>query len=89
MSKLFLATGGVSINSGMTFPGMNDIQVKRAMIKSASHVYLLADSSKIGKTQFVSLGGLELVHTFITDNGITDEDRAQIESLGVNVVVAE
>ncbi len=89
VEKLFLATGAVSIKSGMTFPGLNDIQVKRAMIKSASHVYLLADSSKIGKTQFMSLGGIELIHTFITDAGITDEDRQQIENLGVDVVIAE
>jgi DeoR/GlpR family transcriptional regulator of sugar metabolism len=86
--KLFLATAGVSFDAGLTYPAIGDIYVKRAMIKAASHVYLLADSTKIGKTSFSSLGGVELVHTLITDDGISEPDRAAFESRGIEVVVA-
>jgi DeoR/GlpR family transcriptional regulator of sugar metabolism len=51
-------------------------------------VYLLADSTKIGRMSFSSLGKVELVHTLITDDGITDEDRKGFESRGINVIVA-
>ena len=54
--KLFLATAAVSFEAGLTFPAMADLYVKRAMIKAASKVYLVADSSKIGRTSFSSLG---------------------------------
>ena len=86
--KLFLATAGVSFDVGLTYPAIGDIYVKRAMVKAASHVYLLADSTKIGRVSFSALGGVELVHTLITDDGITDEDRRQFEKRGVEVIVA-
>ena len=59
------------------------------MVKAASHVYLLADSTKIGRVSFSSLGGVELVHTLITDSGISAEDRKAFERRGVEVLVAE
>jgi DeoR/GlpR family transcriptional regulator of sugar metabolism len=86
--KLFLATAGISFDAGLTYPAIGDIYVKRAMIKAASNVYLLADSTKIGRTSFSSLGGVELVHTLITDDGISDEDRADFEARGIDVVIA-
>ncbi|MFM2371456.1 MAG: hypothetical protein RIS85_1178 [Pseudomonadota bacterium] len=86
--KLFLATAAVSFDAGLTYPAIGDIAVKRAMIESAAQVYLVADSSKIGKTSFSSLGAIDQVHTLITDDGISDEDRRAFEDLGITVIVA-
>ena len=86
--KLFLATAGISFDAGLTYPAIGDIYVKRAMVKAASHIYLLADSTKIGRVSFSALGGVEIVHTLITDSGIRDEDRAEFERRGVDVIVA-
>lgn len=86
--KLFLATAAVSFEAGLTYPSMADLYVKRAMIKAASQVYLVADSTKIGRTSFSSLGSIDLIHGFITDDGITDTDRASFEARGIKVIVA-
>ncbi|MBJ3784739.1 DeoR/GlpR family DNA-binding transcription regulator [Devosia sediminis] len=86
--KLFLATAAVSFEAGLTFPAMADLYVKRAMIKAASKVYLVADSSKIGRTSFSSLGPIDLIGGFITDEGISDSDRAEFERRGIEVIVA-
>lgn len=86
--KLFLATAGISFEAGLTYPAIGDIYVKRAMIKAASKVYLLADSTKIGRTSFSSLGPVDLVHTLITDDGISDPDRGAFEARGIKVVIA-
>lgn len=86
--KLFLATAGISFEAGLTYPALGDIYVKRAMIKAASKVYLLADSTKIGRTSFSSLGKIDLIHTLITDSGIKDEDRKRFEEAGIEVLVA-
>jgi DeoR/GlpR family transcriptional regulator of sugar metabolism len=88
VNKLFLATAGISWEAGLTYPGLSDLPVKKAMIDSASEVYLLADSTKIGTAAFASLGGLDLIHYFITDDGITGEDRSTFETKGVNVIIA-
>jgi DeoR/GlpR family transcriptional regulator of sugar metabolism len=87
--KLFLATAGISFEAGLTYPAISDIYVKRSMVKAASHIYLLADSTKIGRVSFSALGGVEIVHTLITDSGIRDDDRAQFERRGVSVIVAD
>ncbi|HVJ00020.1 MAG TPA: DeoR/GlpR family DNA-binding transcription regulator [Sphingomonas sp.] len=86
--KLFLATAAISFEAGLTYPALADLTVKRAMIAHASRVYLVADSSKIGQTSFTSLGGIELIHAFITDDGIRDEDRRAFEAAGVEVIIA-
>jgi DeoR/GlpR family transcriptional regulator of sugar metabolism len=86
--KTFLAVGGVSLEAGLTYPGFADLIVKKAMIDSASEVYLLADSTKFGKVSFASLGPVELVKTIITDDGIRAEDRAALEARGVRVIIA-
>ncbi|WP_319483195.1 DeoR/GlpR family DNA-binding transcription regulator [uncultured Cohaesibacter sp.] len=87
--KLFLAVGGVSFDAGLTYPGFNDLHVKSAMVKSAAHVYLLADSTKLGQVSFASLGGVELVNTIIIDAGISKADKKRFEELGIEVIIAD
>jgi len=89
VDKLFLATAGVSLKSGLTYPGISDICVKRAMIESANVTYLLADSSKIGKNAFASLGALSLINYLITDSGICKEDIEWLKSYEVEFILAE
>ena len=88
VDKLFLAAGGISFAAGLTYPGFNDIHVKRAMIASARQVYLVADSTKLGTSALAVLGGLDLIHTFITDDGIGADERAEFERRSIEVVVA-
>ena len=45
--KLFLATAGIDLKWGLTYPSLSDIAVKKAMIESAERIFLVADSSKI------------------------------------------
>jgi DeoR/GlpR family transcriptional regulator of sugar metabolism len=85
---LFLATAAVDLRTGLTYPALSDIPVKRAMIEAAERVVLVADSSKIGRRSFTALGGIELVDVLVTDAGIAAADRSAIEQAGVEVMVA-
>jgi DeoR/GlpR family transcriptional regulator of sugar metabolism len=87
-SKLFLATAGVSVEAGLTYPSFADLPIKQAMIKAAREVYLVADSTKVNRNSFTRLGGLELIHAFITDDDLTDVDAKAIERLGIKVITA-
>ncbi len=88
VGKCFLAAGGISLDAGLTYPGFNDLYVKKAMIEAASDVYLVADSTKIGKASFASLGPIELVKYFVTDEGMSDADKKAFEARGVTVIIA-
>ncbi len=86
--KLFLATAGITLKSGLTYPSISDIVVKRAMIESAEVVYLVADSSKIGKNAFASLGSLSLINYLITDSKITAKDRAMMKEHEIDLLIS-
>ena len=86
--SLFLATAGVSLDTGLTYPSFADLQLKEAMIKAANHTYLVADSTKINRSSFTRLGALEVIQTFITDDGISDADAQAFEARGIRVLVA-
>jgi DeoR/GlpR family transcriptional regulator of sugar metabolism len=88
VGKLFLATAGVSLESGLTYPSFADLQLKQAMIRAASHVYLVADSTKINRTSFTRLGTLDVINSFITDAEIRDEDVREFERRGIEVIIA-
>ncbi|WP_244530186.1 DeoR/GlpR family DNA-binding transcription regulator [Rhizobium sp. NFR07] len=87
--KLFLATAGVALDAGLTYPSFADLQLKEAMIKAAAHVYLVADSTKINRSSFTRLGSLDVINSFITDEGISDRDAREFEKRGIEVLIAK
>lgn len=86
--KLFLATSGISFQAGLTYPSMSDLYVKRAMHEVSNNTFLLADSSKIGKTSLLSLGPISMVGTLITDKGISGDAKKRFEDIGIDVLIA-
>lgn len=88
VQKLFLATAGLSLKAGLTYPSISDIVVKKAMIDAAETTYLVADSTKIGKSSFASLGALSLVDYVITDSDINERDKELFEENDIEILLA-
>jgi DeoR/GlpR family transcriptional regulator of sugar metabolism len=88
VDKLFLATAGITLKSGLTYPSISDICVKRAMIESANVVYLVADSTKIGKSSFASLGALSLIDYLITDSKIGQDEIDMLQKNDIKMIIA-
>lgn len=86
VDKLFLATAGISSDMQLTYPSLSDLAVKSAMIRAASQVYLLADSSKLGNSSFASLGRISLIDALITDSKISAEALAHLKEMKVSVL---
>lgn len=86
--KLFLATAGISLKAGLTYPSISDLCVKRAMIDISDEVYLVADSTKIGLKSFASLGALAIIDHLITDTKITSENIKMLEEHEVDYILA-
>ncbi len=87
VDKLFLATAGISLKSGLTYPSLSDIAVKKAMIEAADKVYLVADSTKVGKSSLASLGALSLIHYLITDSEITEKDKEIFKEHEIDFII--
>ncbi|HEY6977578.1 MAG TPA: DeoR/GlpR family DNA-binding transcription regulator [Chitinophagaceae bacterium] len=88
VQKLFLATAGISLKAGLTYPSISDLVVKKAMIEAAEVRYLVADSTKIGKAAFASLGALSLIDYIITDSGIEEKHKQVFHDNEIELIIA-
>jgi DeoR/GlpR family transcriptional regulator of sugar metabolism len=88
VQKLFLATAGISLKSGLTYPSISDLIVKKAMIDAAEITYLVADSTKIGKSALASLGAMGLVDYLITDDKINPKHKKLFKENEIQLIIA-
>jgi DeoR family fructose operon transcriptional repressor len=84
----FIGTNGISVRHGLSTPDGEEAAVKRAMVRAANYVVVAADSSKVGREDFVSFAPISSVDTLITDTEIDDADRALFIEQGVEIVCA-
>jgi len=64
------------------------VETERAMMQAADEVIIVADSSKFGHRSLMHLCPLDEVDCIVTDEGLSDEWRAKITSLGVRLIEA-
>jgi DeoR/GlpR family transcriptional regulator of sugar metabolism len=89
VQKLFLATSGISLKAGLTYPSISDLVVKKAMIDAAEQTFLVADSTKFGKSSFASLGALSLIDYIITDAKLDLKYKKVFEENDIELILAE
>lgn len=87
VQKAFLGTQAFDLEHGFTDTTMEIAQIKRAMLRAARRTILLTDSGKLGHRGFIKVAPLTAVQTVITDTGLPAEIRAEVERLGVEVVL--
>jgi DeoR/GlpR family transcriptional regulator of sugar metabolism len=84
--KYFLSVAGFTIQHGATDPDMREVEVKQAMLRAASQVILVADSSKYGVTRLGKIAPMKAIHKLVTDDSISEEVIAEIETAEVAVI---
>jgi DeoR/GlpR family transcriptional regulator of sugar metabolism len=85
---VFLASGGFSIEHGVTTSNMLEIDVKRVMVQQSARVALMADSSKLGKVLPLTVMPISALDVLITDDGLSESDAQAFRELGVEVLKA-
>lgn len=88
VDKLFLSTQAFDAEHGLTDDSFDVARVKSAMIRSARHVILLADSSKWGNSAFAKIAPLGEIDVLITDAGLSQESQKIIQRFGVEIMQA-
>ena len=83
----FQGAHGISMDGSLYAPDMSIARVNQKMRTRADRKYLLADSSKIGKTALVRHGSLTDFDAFYTDDGIDSAQKKELEQLGVPIIV--
>ena len=86
VDRFFLSAAGFDIERGVTDPDIREVEVKRAMIRAAREVVLVADSSKWGEVALARIEALGAIHKIVTDCGLPNDAARAIERLGVEVL---
>jgi DeoR family fructose operon transcriptional repressor len=84
----FVGTNGLTVEDGLTTPDIAEAMVKRALVAAARRTVLLADHSKVGRTDLALVAPLSAVDTLVTDTGLAGELVDEIEAAGPRVVRA-
>jgi DeoR/GlpR family transcriptional regulator of sugar metabolism len=87
VQKLFLGTQAFDQEHGLTDTTPEIAQSKRAMIRAARQVILLADASKWGQSGFIKVAPLQAAQVFIVDEAFNAEAREAVERLGIELRV--
>lgn len=87
-SKAILGIDAVSAPFGITTLELQTAALKKCMIENSDTLIIVADSSKINKVSLVPVAPLATVDILVTDDGIDPGARAEIESMGVQVITA-
>jgi DeoR/GlpR family transcriptional regulator of sugar metabolism len=88
--RVFLGADGLDARFGICEASPVQTRLKELMMDRADHVYVLADSSKLGTAPFDAWAPIERPWTLITDSDATEEQLAPFRVLEpVTVLVAD
>lgn len=85
----FLGVGGISDKFGITDFDMDEVQIKRQMIKSSREVIVLADHSKFGRVAPIKIADIKLIDKIVTDDGLKEKDKNNIERFDTEIIIAK
>ncbi len=84
--RCFIAADAVSLEQGCMCCSMDEIMIKKTMLKSSREVILLADHSKFERLEFVRFCELDKLKAVITGKEVDPEILQGIRDLGVEVI---
>lgn len=85
----FQGADGIGVDGTLYTEDMRIVKVDQKIRKRAAKNYILADSSKIGKTALATNGIINEVDALITDDGIADEVKKSFEDMGATVIAVK
>jgi DeoR/GlpR family transcriptional regulator of sugar metabolism len=88
-SKCFIGADGYSVDNGLTAPDFDTARINQLVVQGSERRILLADISKLGKTSVIHYSELGQINTLVTGKGVDANERARIESIGIEVIETE
>jgi len=87
LDKAFMGTIGLTAKEGTTTTDPNEAFTKELVMKQATEVILLSDSSKAGKVSFATTGTLEDIDRLITDDGLDPKLKTALSTKGIDIIL--
>ncbi len=77
--KAFIGADGLSVKNGLTAFSETEAGISTAMAGSADKVFVLCDSSKIGRDSYLKFAPLSLLTALVTDKELTAAQAAALK----------
>jgi DeoR family transcriptional regulator of aga operon len=84
---LFLGVDGFDVETGLTTPNLMESRVNRAMVKSASRVVAVCDSTKFTRRSLCKIADASAVHHVITDRNLSEITADGLRNLGIELTL--
>ena len=84
-----MTVSGISLTHGFTEWNEADAAIKRTALAVSTECVVAADSSKLDRVAFSHVADLSAVSKLITDDGVSESQRASILKTGVELEVVE
>ncbi len=84
----FLGCSGIDHNFGFSMFDEPEALAGRDFMAAAKKTIVLADHSKLGRTEFARLCPIEAIDVLITDDGLSEEQKRYLDELDIDVLVA-
>ena len=81
----FISMSGVSLTGGLTDLGMEEIIIKKKIMKNAAVNYVLVDSSKFERNAMIRIGSLNEVEGIVTDSKLAKEIETKYQKQGITI----
>jgi DeoR/GlpR family transcriptional regulator of sugar metabolism len=83
---LIISADGIDLDQGITVFDPRYLSLLQKMVSVSSTIVLAADSSKIGKATFNTIGAIDIATILVTDGSAPADACRKIERRGVTVV---
>jgi DeoR family transcriptional regulator of aga operon len=84
-SKAFIGADSVVLKKGLFSNGISGFGYVQKIIDNSKKTILLVDSSKFGKVGTIKFCELDRIDVVVTDDGVPEETRKELEGLGIQV----
>jgi DeoR family transcriptional regulator, fructose operon transcriptional repressor len=71
-TKAFVGIDGISVENGLSAASEKEAEITTVMAANAETVYLLCDSSKLGKDKYLNFAPLTIIDVLVTDEKATN-----------------
>lgn len=89
VDKAFLGVSSLDPSYGVSAARQGEAEIKKLLVKAARVRIGLADHTKFGKQSFAYVGPISDLNFIVTDSDTPAEFIAEIEQIGVEVIIAQ
>lgn len=89
IQKAFLGAWGLSIDEGVTDRHLQEIELKKMIVKKAKEVIIMVDGSKFTQSGIASYASMSQISKIITDKTAPKEEIKKIKALGIEVLLSD